>query len=163
MSGLAPAFLPSCGPVCVSKHAIIVSMCVCVCVCACTQNNLDFPVSFSPDGGLVSVHNTTEGQEVAPGATFTYTWIVPVQVCVRARMCASACLHICAHTHTHTHTHTMSKHRRGMKASVAIGKCPWLLSVPNCASHTVSCCPLLLRATLGCTAARFCRAALGLA
>jgi hypothetical protein len=41
------------------------------------QNKLEFPVNFSPDGGLVPLHDTMDGKEVAPWKTFTYRFLVP--------------------------------------------------------------------------------------
>jgi hypothetical protein len=38
---------------------------------------LDFPINFSPDGGLVPLHDVKAGREVAPGDTFTYRFLVP--------------------------------------------------------------------------------------
>jgi hephaestin len=43
------------------------------------KNNLPFPISFAPDGGLVSMHDAALGKEIAPGASFTYRYMVPAQ------------------------------------------------------------------------------------
>ncbi|KAG1665501.1 hypothetical protein FOA52_009762 [Chlamydomonas sp. UWO 241] len=40
-------------------------------------NSADFPINFSPGGGLISRHDEVAGMEVLPGETFTYEWLVP--------------------------------------------------------------------------------------
>jgi hypothetical protein len=43
------------------------------------QNDLDFDINFTPDGGFTALPNGTTAA-VAPGDTFTYKFIVPAQV-----------------------------------------------------------------------------------
>ncbi|GFH26938.1 uncharacterized protein HaLaN_25172, partial [Haematococcus lacustris] len=44
-------------------------------------NRLLFNVTFTPDGGLVTLGDTVHGAVVEPGQNLTYSWVVPQQVC----------------------------------------------------------------------------------
>ena len=46
------------------------------------QNALPFDVNFDPEGGLMvpAGADPEAGQAVAPGQSFTYTWVVPDEV-----------------------------------------------------------------------------------
>ncbi|GFH26138.1 uncharacterized protein HaLaN_24237, partial [Haematococcus lacustris] len=43
------------------------------------ENRLPFNVTFTPDGGLVTLGDTVYGAVVEPGQNLTYSWVVPQQ------------------------------------------------------------------------------------